>query len=389
MTCIYCAGRRGDSAMSLEHIWPQSLGGAASPQLFKSNDVCETCNSLAGLWVDGAFLKSWFVTNESSMSARQYLDPAVPGIAPFHYMGIDQEFPNQAEHICERWTGQAGEHIYHIHLADQDRWYGYAGGDIIRRKKVDAGRAYLVLTSQSTYWNLTALKSFVVQFKGVRLFCLTKVQGMPIDLATVFTNENEASAIENSEIAWIRARPNGAIQQMRASLRLDFSDRFLAKLSLGIGANLFGEAFCSSPYAGELRKLLWPKSATHDDLPKIRGQNFWQENILSAKSLDVGWPGVWTILLNGVREGFALHVCTPGGRGMTMAISEDNQLCSSAEFQSYHLGSMFFAIPARQTFIGPVSLPNFLAHRLGNYNDPILASMEALKCDPNQFTPPW
>lgn len=389
MTCIYCAGRRkGSPQNSLEHIWPQSLGGATSPPLFQSREVCETCNNLAGLWVDGGFLKSWFISNESAMAARIYLDPKKPGTTPFTYMGGDQEFPNQPEHVCERWIGQAGEHVYHIHLEDDDRWYGYAGGDFIRRGKHDAGRAYLVLTSQNVYWAMTALQSFVVRFKGARLFCLTKVEGMPPNLVAMFTSEREATTTEAAEIAWIKARPDGVQQKIRFSLNLNFSDRFLAKLSLGLGANLFGSSYCSSPYAEELRKLLWLKNSATGEWPNINGANFWQEAELSPLSKYMGWPGAWTISLQGMRDGFGLYLCTPGGRGMTMSISNDNSFWSSSEFQNYHQGVMYFVIPERQVFMGPVALPHYIAHKIGRYVDSQLASLEALKGEPSLLPKP-
>lgn len=382
MTCIYCFGRRQDPQMSLEHIWPQSLGGAYSPALFQSQDVCQTCNNFAGLWVDGAFLKSWFISHEAGLAARQYLDPNKPGVAPLLYMGDDQEFPNQPEHICERWIGPAGEHVYHVHLQDDDRWYGYAGGDVIRRRKFDAGRAYLILTSQNTYWALTGLQSFIAHFKGARLFCLTTVVGMPSELATMFMTDSDVTPVEMAEISWIRARPDGQQQQMRLSLRIDFSDRFLAKLSLGLGANIFGSQYRDSPYAEELQKLLWFRNPNVGERPKVRGTSFWQETALSKVAALAALPGTWTILLRALHEGFALYVCTPGGRGMTMAISDDNTLWASPEFQSYQEGVLYFAIPERQIFAGPVALPYYLAHKLGNFVEPTLAKLETLKSDP-------
>lgn len=383
MMCIYCDGRRDDRQTSLEHIWPQSLGGACSPELFQSQNVCQTCNNLAGLWVDGAFLKSWFISHEAGGAARQYLDPAKPGVVPLVYMGEDQDFPNQSEEICERWIGPAGEHVYHVHLRDDDRWYGYAGGDVIRRRRRDPGRAYLILTSQNPYWVLTGLKSFIAHFsKGTRLFCLTKIVGLPPEFTSGFIAEESATSIEATEMEWIFARPDEKQHLMRLSLRLDFSDRFLAKLSLGLGANLFGAAYCMSSYADELRKLLWSRLPSTDERPKVRGTNFWQEADLSQISKLTSLPGAWTILLQAAREGFALYLCTPGGRGMTMALSDDCSFWAAPEFQPYREGILYFAIPARQTFVGPIALPRYLAHKLGNFVEPTLAKLEAMKSDP-------
>ena len=388
MNCIYCAGRRNDPKMSLEHIWPDALGGTAAPALFKSRSVCQACNSLAGQWVDGAFLKSWFISQEAGAAARFYMDPQKPGIVPMIYMGVDQEFPVQTGMICERWLGSAGEHIYHVHLEDDDKWYGFAGGDFLKRKKFDAGRAYLVLTSQNVFWTMTALQSFVAQFGRSRLFCLTRIEGMPPNLATVYVDEKNADAIEAREIAWIRARPDGQQHHHRLSLRIDFSDRFLAKLSLGLGANILGESYLASPYSDELRKLLWFRQNSGAEQPKVRGTNFWQEAKLSQFSKITGWSGAWTILLLGLREGLALYLSTPGGRGMTMAISDDSSFWTAPEFLSYREGCIFIAVPERKLFVGPVAFPAYLAHQLGNIVDPRLESLATMRGNPSRLPKP-
>lgn len=388
MSCIYCDGRKNNPRMTLEHIWPQSLGGAVAPELFISDKVCESCNNHAGLWVDAAFTKSWFITNEGAMEYRAYLDPEKPGIVPFTYIGLDKEFPDEPDHICERWIGQAGEHVYHIHLTDEDKWYGYAGGDVIRRKK-DTGRAYLILTSQNTYWALTALLSFASKFKGCRLFCLTIVEGLPEPLAAQYIQIADANPTETREITWIKARPEGAQQKMQFSLRINFSHRFLAKLALGLGANLFGDSYCSSPYAGELRKLLWPTKSSEEDSPQVFGTDYWQDKNLSSMSQYMSWPGTWTILLQGIADGFAICIFTPGGRCMSMAISDDSSLWAASKFKPYHDGVVYFAIPQRGLFTGPLPVIECISHRLGNHVNPKLAMIEGLRGDPCRLPKPW
>ncbi len=64
-TCIYCNKEKDDSEFSLEHIFPDALGGALLPDaIFKTNDVCIACNSTSGLFIDGPFIKNWFLTND-------------------------------------------------------------------------------------------------------------------------------------------------------------------------------------------------------------------------------------------------------------------------------------------------------------------------------------
>jgi len=101
------------------------LGGAACPEIFQTEQVCRRCNSLAGQWIDGVFLKSWFVQNETGINAQLYLDPKKPGISPLFYMGFDEEIPLPEGEVCERWIGPAGAHIYHIHQRDDERWHSF------------------------------------------------------------------------------------------------------------------------------------------------------------------------------------------------------------------------------------------------------------------------
>src|SRR5258707_13785841 len=143
--CIYCEGRRGDSQFSKEHIWPAALGGDACPEIFRTFQVCRRCNSLAGQWADGAFLKSWFLQNEAGVNSLLYMNPDQPGVAPLAYMGFDEEIVTADDEICERWIGPAGAHIYHIHLRDEERWHSFAGGGFLRWKRTAPGPRQLCL----------------------------------------------------------------------------------------------------------------------------------------------------------------------------------------------------------------------------------------------------
>lgn len=374
--------------MSLEHIWPQSLGGRHSDALFQTREVCRTCNSLAGLWVDGAFLKSWFISNEASLVGRSYMDPSKPGVTLLTYMGIDQEFPVETQDVCERWVGPTGGHVYHIHLKDDDKWYGFAGGDVIRRR-IDGGRAYLILTSKSSYWALSAIMSFMAHFRGVtsRLFCLTRVEGMPEELSSEFVDETCALEMEIKEINWIRARPDGKMVMMGVSVRLDFSDRFLAKLALGLGANILGSRYLTSDYATKLRKLLWIRDPKEKAELNVRGTNYLNFENMRGVSEIIKREAAWTIMLMAQKNDFLLLLCTPNGRGMSIVISDDATLWQDESLKEYHFGVMYFVVPERECFIGPVSLPDLLAYRLHHRSQPKIAYLESLRGDPSLLPP--
>src|SRR5260221_12535925 len=70
-TCIYCGEDKNESEFSDEHIWPEALGGDHLPDLWRTGDVCQKCNNLSGLYVDGAFIKGWAGAAEGATGANE------------------------------------------------------------------------------------------------------------------------------------------------------------------------------------------------------------------------------------------------------------------------------------------------------------------------------
>jgi hypothetical protein len=203
--CIYCAGQSGDRHMTLEHIWPQGLGGAYAPEIFQTRQVCRSCNNAMGQWVDGLFIKSWFVGMDRVLSAHSHLDPTRPESAPLLYWGFDEGMPLAEGYVCERWTGLANETIYHVHLADKDRWWAHAGGDVIRRKGRDPGRVYFFLGSPTAYWVRTLVLSLSERFPRARRRCMNPIVGSTDDLPFLRLNAPIETPEEAAEIAWLQA----------------------------------------------------------------------------------------------------------------------------------------------------------------------------------------
>jgi hypothetical protein len=380
--CIYCDGRRGDPKFSDEHIWPAALGGEACPaDIFRTHQVCTSCNNIAGQWVDGAFFKSVFIQQEVALSALRYLDPTTPGVLPLIYMGFDAEIPLAEGMVCERWLGAAGAHIYHIHEKDDDRWAVFAGGDFIRRR-MDAGRVYIAIASPSVYWARTALVSVVAHFPKAKRRSLTTFVGLE---TPGFLRPTESIAPEEArEIDFIFARPN--LQNQHLPMQVDFSDRFLAKLSIGLAHTILGSTASASPYADKLRRLLWSRDASERSNLGVKGSSFWTaQDPIAAKAL--GWPGAWSIYLMAIQEGFAVNLCTPGGRMMTMSASDDPSLWPAHIGSSYGQGVVYVIVPQRSWAVGPIPFLHFVAHKEGSIRHPYLAGLDAMRIDPAQLPP--
>ncbi|MEW5687679.1 MAG: HNH endonuclease [Pseudomonadota bacterium] len=377
--CIYCWGATEDAQFSEEHIWPQSLGGVAGPAHFITRDVCETCNNRCGLWVDAGFTKTFLAFGDALRGAELFLDPDKPGPLPLVYMGIDVEFACASDEVCERWAGPSGEHVYHVHLRDQPKWDAHAGGDILRRRR-DPGRVYVYLTSPELYWTLTALISVAARFPRAKRRCLTVLDGDSLSPLILRVDEGELADCEVREIAFIRGRPTGPIQG-QFSIQVDATDRFLAKLALGFGHTLLGPKVSGSPYADDLRRMLWPRLGEEDAADRIRGS-------AGLRGLDdpvlarfLGVEGAWTLSFRAMPDGFVMSLATPGLKLMHIALSDDPSLWPQEAIARFGDGETYVVVPQRGLVVGPIAFADFLAHQLDGPREPRLAELDALKAN--------
>jgi hypothetical protein len=86
-------------------------------------------------------------------------------------------------------------------------------------------------------------------------------------------------------------------------------------------------------------------------------------------------------------DGFSVSLYTPIGRRMTIVISDDPSLWPSGIVETYYPGLLYFAVPQRSLFVGPVPLPRRLAHGNRTLVDPQLAQLEAARVDPSHLPP--
>jgi len=369
--CIYCDKHKSKNEFSLEHIFPDSMGGNVCSDLFKTRDVCARCNSIMGMFVDGPVIKSWYSKNTESTAYREFVDiQASNSWIPFAYMGVSKNLIFGENEVCEIWCGQHGEHVYHIHLKDDPRFDTYAGGDPIARQK-HPGRAYLFLTTEDVAKCGLTIRSFVRQFKKVSRYAGNfdsaggELEGIYEPIPKDRMEEFEA----------LRAKAAaGETWAMRVGVGIGFEERFMAKLARGIGFKLFGEQYLTTPYGINIRNALWEKDA------EVRGKLFkalplFNENGKALKGR-AGYPGVYSVLLWAMPESFVLLLTMPDGNLLSVVISDDPSLWAGPEFDSYRDGAIFLVAPQVETFIGPVSFPDFLAHMLGNTCISDISSLE-------------
>ena len=384
LPCIYCWGRRNDPSRSLEHIWPQALGGAFMSDLFKTDQVCTRCNSLAGQFVDGAFLKSWFLAAENINAAHRYLDKTTPSAMPLFYHGIAEDFPCGPEEICERWIGPSGDHIYHIHARDDERWDTFAGGDIIRRNR-DPGRAYMAFTSTNPYWVQCSAFSFMARFKGAPHRLLTHVEGFPAEWNLLNPFQEPISDVERTEVEFILSRPNW--QEAKVPIRIDFAERFMCKLALGLAFKILGSGAMETPYVNELRRGLWTSDFQERQSLRIRGKNFWDQPDDKRAFQLIHWPGAWMISLNAFPDGLAITVITPGGHHLGILATEGHEGWRSSAGPAYGHGQVYLVVPQRQKVVGPLPMIEYSSFKAGIGRSVALEELKALEVDPSDLPP--
>jgi HNH endonuclease len=86
--CVYCGKDKEEVEFSDEHVLPQAIGGnLPTTNPFLLRDVCERCNNLCGLFVDGPFLKSWITQNDKALHALVGANLGLTTILPLTYIG--------------------------------------------------------------------------------------------------------------------------------------------------------------------------------------------------------------------------------------------------------------------------------------------------------------
>lgn len=378
--CIYCEQCKPEEEFSLEHIFPDSLGGALCSDLFKTRDVCRSCNSTAGLFIDGPFIKSWFRTNEDALAAREYLDLDSPtSIEPLVYMGTLRSLQLQPGDTCEYWQAACGSSVYHFHIQDDPQYDIYTGGNPIKRKR-DRGRVYLRLASTDPRWNMLAIRSVVAHFRKAKRYAINFATSGNLDVSASFDNPDERAQKDLEELRTLSSNTH----TIRMGVQQDFETRFLAKFARGIGYKLFGAPFLSTECAGHLKAALWEKDFAKRALIPVRGKGFFDDG-LDIEAL--WWPGAYTIVLLPTEADFVAVLYLQRGKSLGIVVSDQPEFWKTPELEEYREGIVFLILPQLGRAVGPVSLPDYLAHRLRCFIHPELAELENKRKDPSSFPP--
>lgn len=361
--CLYCDRDKSEDEMTLEHVLPQSLGGAYAPDMYKLRNVCEKCNNDLGLFVDAGFEKHWLVSNVLRLSALASFDSEHPKSLPLICMGNSRlEIPGLGEdEVCESWLGALGEQIYWIRPKDE-KLYWYSGGNP-RTTKDKPTRAYFMFSTRSMKCPILSWLSFRDAFDGkkkVKKIMCTPVEGAdPKDIGF-----QAADALDERRVEFFKSntfKKNSLGNTL--SFFVNFDVRFASKLALGLGFSLFGEDFIKSPYITELRKGLWYKPG--DDLPEINGQSVYAENQdANARKLMGYEHGVSLIItpIGGVVTA-SLNIGTSTSFDIVFARSDTVKSCDLEKIRDGVVIVLFQYF--QKGFY--LTLPQYISHKIGRY----------------------
>lgn len=370
--CIYCRETKCDDEFTLEHIIPQFLGGAQAPDELKTRDVCGTCNSNLGLFVDAAFEKDFLVYNELKSSTHRFFNPESPVALPLHCMGTSDLIPPnmKADEICESWLGSLGEQVFWIRPKDE-RMFWYCGGNPRTVKKAQS-RAYFMFSERSQKNSLLTWLAFEDAFSGrrVKKIMCGRVEGA--DPATI--GFSAADEIDNSRIQYFNNEcEKGQQRKNRISMYIRYDTRFLAKLALGISHVLFGSEIGNLDYTKELNKALWFKDG--DVEPNVQGAgSLSSPNNVIKEHLGIDY-GV-TITIVPVSEGVAVNL-NLNKRMNWIVVCAKKQDLTIEQIKSLGDGVCIILFKSlKQGF--KITLPELINHNLGNIQHPELAKIEQL-----------
>ncbi|WP_035054886.1 HNH endonuclease [Andreprevotia chitinilytica] len=369
--CIYCRQDKDPAEFTLEHVFPQFMGGAYAPDCFKTRSVCKPCNSNLGLFVDAGFEKNWFVSNRLRMNARAFFDPNSPVGLPLVCMGKSDFVPPQLQEceVCESWLGPFGEQVYWVRPHDE-RLFWYTGGNP-RTTKTTESRAYFLFSERSEKNPLISLLSFRDAFEGrrVRKIMCTEVGDILTGIGFKAPDELDLLRVKYFNEACRISKT----KHIQLAMYVPFDFRFLVKLGLGVAYSLFGSKALQTAYAEELYKALWYRN--ENGQPQINGSSSIMHGNNPLFTKVVGEANAVTIMIIPTPEGVAVNLNLGESLNWVIKCASYENLTED-DIHPLREGRVLLLYRQLQRAFD-LALPEYIAHKCGNQPHPELTGISA------------
>jgi hypothetical protein len=366
--CFHCDIEKPETDFSLEHIFPDALGGDYCSDLFFTNRLCRTCNSNTGLFVDGPFIRNFFVSNDEANSALNFARLDAPCLLPMRFhCTLEQLFADQ-DKVLDIWSGPLGGYAYHLRPQSKPEDDYVVGGHPGHRKK-KAGVVFISATGCSSFWARNLLISCAEHFEHARRVALN-IQFEENSLYRHYvtaTLPEDAAAIERLTNIKDYGDEGGMIHH-----HVGFEQRFMAKLALGLGMKRLGDDFLNSESARKL-KICVRNSAMET---RLQSGILFTEFFHRAEDTDVfsifSMDGVHTIVLQLMDGRIWMHLMVYGRRPLSISMTDSTDTWSHKLPQT----ETYFICPPAGLFAGPILLPDLINHRWGRIVIPELKAIE-------------
>lgn len=358
--CIYCLEEKDDQEFTLEHVIPQFLGGAHAPEFLKTRDVCKSCNSNLGLFVDASFEKNWMVSNWLREASSAFYDRDKPvGVSLVCMGNTDLCPPDLPEgHVCEMWLGPHGEQVFWLRPHDK-RLSAYVGGNPRTMKSIET-RAYFLFSENTSQDPLKTWLSFEQALRGrrVKKVLCGEVQGA--DPASIgFARPDD---LDQARIEFFIANTEGGLERkVQVTVNPNFDQRFICKLAIGVAFCLFGPKVLDSAYGKELHKGLWHRE--DNDEPEVRGSALFSKRGDPNFNRLVGFPNAVTLVLHSSQDGVAINLNINSQLNWTI-LCASNETLTTEDIAKIGDGQVLLLVRALQTGIY-LDLPSYLAYKSG------------------------
>jgi HNH endonuclease len=374
--CLYCDQEKSVAEFSLEHIFPDAIGGSIFSDVFKTRDVCKRCNSICGLFIDGLFIKNFFSQHDRANSYLSFVNFDCPVALPLHFMGVLVDSPAKENEVCEVWFGPHGGIVYHIRQKADSRYDTMIGGNPIDTKK-NGGTVFIFAQHPDLYWNEVLLLSCARHFVGARKISGNIVLSLESEHERYFDDPVDDDIIS---INFFRSI-SGKEHHVQFKIQIGFEQRFIAKLALGLGYKLFGSKFLATEHAHKLRNAMWEKKL------ETREQIIGFTNYFASSESNVplfSWDGIHTLLLYPALSNDTLHLVFScfGRKLLGIPICDQREIWEPTISSE---GVIYIAAPQISCFAGPLNFIDYINHRIGNDSLSELEEIEKSKFDISQL----